>query len=941
MKNLLNPRWLFIINTLPVCILFYIFYQEYSVIKTLLDEENINYWFIFGGTLAILTIANAIYAFFDIHKKKEVSGIYAGISLCLHIIWIYTYTYNISSIVPFNIPRWMFSGNTLIYACTFIMPTLAYNLLVLVNVLTTEPERRNPIMSVAAMILVPLSFYLFYTLILPLFEADGTYISDHFFIIGIIAGTLFFLFSLCRIIYIVIAKKSEKWKRYELLWKIPITLVLPLLGLMLNNGVLFGFRMGGSGFFGDFTNHWFYILAIINGILVCLPNLPKKDYRIILFLLRCLTFSYTVYFFFVFLPYLPLSVIAVIAFGLGFLMLAPLLLFLIHANEIYTDFGYLKQYHSVVKLVIVGVVGFAVIPVLITITFMQDKKTLHQALEYVYQPDYSKNYRIDKESLINTLYTVEEQRGNDNSFLWSSYYMPFITPYFNWLVMDNLTLSERRIKDMKYIFFGEKDSYNPDLVKYDLEERGSKNVAISNATTSSRYDKNAQAWISTVDIEITNYSQSNIQEYATQFIMPDGCWISDYYLYVDDKKEPGILSEKRAAMWVYSQIVNTNRDPGILYYNMGNRIVFKVFPFSGNEVRRTGIEFMHKEPFTLKLDGYDLIMGNYDNKDNIPVNAIEVDNSMYIPAAVKKNMDITVRRPYFHFILDSSVEARNCRDSLLTMVRQLADQYPSLADGGKITLSDTYSQTNNLDGGWDEVYEQKILKGGFFLDRALKKIFAEDNNSDRYPVIVVLTNNIKLSLMDKNYADFKSMYPESDHIFVMNSTGNMKSHSLLNNTYFSTHEAPFPPIKEVRVYRTKDGKAVYLRNNDLPDVILKNKTSIPNPPITEKSWETGLLMQGYYMSQLLSPDQSGKEWRKLLAMSFGSGIMNPNTSYMVVENEAQKAALKRKQEQVLKGSKLLDLDEEDAVNMSEPEFYILLFILGLVIWINRKRYLRV
>ena len=60
------------------------------------------------------------------------------------------------------------------------------------------------------------------------------------------------------------------------------------------------------------------------------------------------------------------------------------------------------------------------------------------------------------------------------------------------------------------------------------------------------------------------------------------------------------------------------------------------------------------------------------------------------------------------------------------------------------------------------------------------------------------------------------------------------------------------------------------------------------------------------------------------------------TSYLVVENDAQKAMLKKKQEQVLSGNKSLDL-ADDVRRMSEPGLWILAVLLGIALWYWGKR----
>jgi hypothetical protein len=41
---------------------------------------------------------------------------------------------------------------------------------------------------------------------------------------------------------------------------------------------------------------------------------------------------FSLYFFFVFLPYTPLSILAIIVFGVGFLVLAPIFLVVLHLS---------------------------------------------------------------------------------------------------------------------------------------------------------------------------------------------------------------------------------------------------------------------------------------------------------------------------------------------------------------------------------------------------------------------------------------------------------------------------------------------------------------------------------------------------------------------------------------------------------------------------------
>jgi len=949
MRNLLNSKWLFVINTLPIVVLFVLFFGQFNIIKTLLDENSIQLWKIFGLTLGILGLLNFVYAVYLTVRKQNVSAFYGIAALICYISFIYIYGVNLDEIIPFNVPQWMISGNLFIYVGTFLMPTLAYSVFVLVAHFTVETKEHKAWINFLIAVAVPVLGYLFSQIGLPLWRLFDTNFGIHAIMILIIVATLVFLFFLVRGIFILAANKAIVWKKYSFIWKIAIAIILPLLGLLVNNGIFKNSNFfDGSGIFGDFNSYWFYILAIFNGILICLPNLENKIYRLFLFIGRSITFAYTLYFFLVFLPFLPLSVVAIIAIGTGFLMLTPLALFVIHINEISKDFSFLKSYFSKKIIIGISVFGFFIIPAIITANYLKDRIVLNKTLEYLYTPNYSKQYKIDKKSLQKTLFVVKNHKDNNRGGIFGTQ-QPYLSSYFNWLVLDNLTLSNAKINHIEQVFFG-KSSIN---LWNNNENIRNENVEITNISTSSVYDKEQKAWKSWVDLEITNSRENSWgAEYATTIDLPDGCWISDYYLYVGDRKEYGILAEKRSAMWVFSNIRNENRDPGILYYLTGNKVAFRVFPFAQNEVRKTGIEFLHKEPITLYFDKQKVELGN---EDETVYETVETENVIYASSVQKRKLEQVFRKPYFHFLVDISEGKDKFSEDFTKRIEQILEEYKLPEENAKISFVNSYVNTFSLNTNWKEIYQSQKFEGGFYLERGIKTALFDAYKNNQYSVIVVVTDSIQSAILDKDFSDLKFAFPESDLFFNLNKNGILHAHSLINNPKKEDfhlvmngswrEEYMISAIKihtfdqSVLKYKFSDNSIAYLPNNKKTSIILKkNVFKIDESEIQEKNWQSGLTMQAKWRSQILHPETSDKEWLNLVKYSFISKIMTPATSYLVVENEAQKAILKKKQEQVLSSNQSLDLDE-NTQRMSEPSLWILAILFGVSLFyrVARKR----
>ena len=932
MKNLLNAKWLLVINTLPVILLFLLFYSEYSIIKTLLEEYSITLWGYFGFTLFFLTIIHLTYTILCIVKKRDISIFYAIPALIIYTVFLFVYGKYSSDILPFNIPRWMISNDLTLYAGTFLMPTLAHALFVIVIKLTTKGKAHKAWVNFLISISIPLLSYLFSQVVMPLWRHSSFGYSEHVIIIAAIIGVVLFLFFLIRGIYILSIKKSAFWRKNQLLWKIPITIILPILGLAVNHGFLIDTFGNNRGIFGDFSNPWFYILAFFNGFLICLSNFKNKLLKLLLFIGRVIMFSFTFYFFLVFLPFLPLSIIAILAFGTGFLMLTPLVLFIIHLQELSNGYNSLKNYYKKNTLTAISIIGFLIIPIGISISFSIDKSVLNNTLNYVYSPDYSKAYDINKASLEKTLHSVKSNKDKNRDFIFGNQ-TPYISRFFKWFVLDNLTLSDTKINTIEKIFF------NAESISLRSENFINSNVDISNISSSSTYNYEENTWTSWIDLEITNANKNNLfSEYATTINLPDGCWINDYYLYVGDRKEMGILAEKKSAMWVFSQIRNENRDPGLLHYLTGNNVSFRVFPFAKKEIRKTGIQFIHKDPIIIKIDNHKISLGEEKNIDYQHINH-KNDNVIYVSSKEKEQLKKIKRTPYYHFIVDVSAEKDTLKNNYVNIVNKFISNNNLDTKHAKISFTNTYSKTVTLDDNWKSILDEQPFNGGFYLERAIKKTLfnVQSKPSNSHPIIIVLTKDINDAIITNNFADFKIAYPESNLFYHLNTLGELASHNLDGNPkQFITQNAKIDSNNTVLAWPNTGNPQAYLADNLSPSIVLKSLLfNLNEDQISKSNWNSGLLMQGKWISNSFYPEYAEQDWNTNVKMSFKSKIMTPLTSYIVVENEAQKAILKKKQEQVLAGKKSLDLNE-DTQRMSEPGFIIICLFLIIYAIIKRK-----
>jgi len=913
MNSLRKPYWVFLASTGPVLLFMLLSYGEFSVVRTLLPPDSLARWGQFGAAMGGMALATAGYAALQLWRRQPLGIIFCVAQLLGYSLLLCLLTWQSDDLLPFSIPRWMVPTDLVLMAWTFLMPTLAHALIALVARFTPDDQPQHALPNIGLAVAMPIAWVIVGWMLSGLSELltwSGAGVA--LCVTAAVLSTLSFFFFLVRAVYIVVQRRSPFWSDTGLLWAVIISIVLPVLGLAVNSGLFFG-GLGKGGIFGNFTSPWFYILAVLNGGLLCLPSPARPLPRLLLFVGRSVLFGYTLYFFLVFLPFLPLSIPAILLIGTGFLLLAPVLLFVLHLRQLSADIAALRAFYPKAAVTAALVAGLVALPLYITADYWHSRRTLHVALAYVYTPDYSRAYQLDTERLAATLAVVRQHKDRSPDFL-SGQQLPYLSAYFNWLVLDNLMLSERKLDDLEQIFQGKTEPQETVISHVPAPQFGG--AVLRNAEASSHYDARQQAWVSWLNLELANSDPSETQgEYSTSIALPAGCWVSDYYLTIGKRQERGILAEKRAATWVFAQVLNErrSRDPGLLYYLGPNTVGLRVYPIIGGEVRRTRVQLLHKEPCELTIDGRTVALGTAGTVPPL-TSPVTTPAAVYLSALAKQSLPLVHRRPYYHFLLDAAARpSQASTPDYEGRIRQVLGKPLANGDAARFSLVTAYHTPLPAGADWQQALSQVPRTGGCNLTGALQRVLFEARQHPRaaYPVLVFVTDNWRKAVLADDFAGFSSAYPESEVFYVLGADGQLEPHSLRRQSRQPLADAPPPgTAPAVRAWPTAAQPQAYLPDNNLADIVPAGRPAVPHAPAASR-WLDGLQLEAYHEWQTFHPETTNQQQVAFIQASFRAGILTPATSYLALENEAQKAALYRKQQQTLAANASLDTLEEN------------------------------
>ena len=920
MQNWRSPWWILISSVFPVGALLALATQIFYIIEPQLTGESKTAWFMLGLTLSLMSLGQLGYYLYLHFSRKRTSLAYHIAVYVLYFCWLVGFLINGETLIPNDIPNWMVSDEARLYPVGFLMPSLAFSMYSVIAFLTNFEKNPQPLFNLLGALVVALGAYMGINILMVSGIPDRY--APHIAIVGLFSTSTLFFFFLGRSMYIFGNRPWSAWSKWDILIKGVLGIAFPIWGLMLNNSKI-GYMP--EHIFGNFSNPWFYTLALVNGVLFTLPNYPQPIYRTILFLLRSLFFPYILYFALVFLPFLPLAIPAILVVGTGFLMLTPVILLVLQSATWFKDLQYLQNYYPKSGMITGAVLCALLLPTFLYFSAVQDRKALHQALDYVYAPNFEHphTFRIADARLARVFSTIQQNKRR-SSMDFGGNSTPYLSHFYNSIVLDNLTLSDRKLNKLEAIFLGKDLEFFPETIQRNSVPQ------IKTAQVDSKWDEIDQSWTSTLHLELENPGE-NLEEYRTLFSLPDGALIQDYYLYIGKEKVKGELAEKKTATWIYEQIRNNSRrDPGLLSYLDAKTLSFRVYPFQAKEVRKTGFTIVHKEAFQLTLDEkHELTFGELSRNQNLTAPIILGNGQLaYIPTALSKTLPKVKLAPHYHFIVDCSSRSKKHINAQIADLENLIRERKLPKETLHFHLTNREVKTHSPNENWQEAIQKQAKVGGFFAERAFEKILYTYSAQalKHYPVMVLVTKNLPI---------LPEFTPCMAHSVFNGLRYYHLNHKAIEETDFWGNSAPSgaePQAIEAVAYPNAQKPLAYLSTEQL----IRLPKYQPGNSLKKGSWESAALLQAEWRHQEAHPELGETAWQNLIKKSFSTGLLTPETAYLVLENESQRRLLRAKQKQVLQGKKAFDVGE-DPMRMSEPGFWVLLCLMLLIVYWRQMR----
>jgi hypothetical protein len=906
------------------------------------------------GLFELVLLASGCLAWIVQTWRRQSIGIGLALAaLAAHTGYLWWFLQSIDRLLPTTVTLWMLPQTELIfYQFSLMMPVV---FLMLVRLARIRLRLSTPVdvgLSLAALVLVPAGAFILGSLLVRLGHAftwhDG---MQTILIASIVAGTAFILVAFLRLmirLHDLIHRQS--WSD----WAIPLAagLLAPLAGLALNATIPFPY---------DFQDVAVYGMAILNGAALLIPFRPGTRWAFPGWAARVVFYPFTVYFFLVFLPFLPLSLLAMIAAGAGFLILAPLFLFIVHSRRLWEQGSVLAVSCGAIRLAAVFAACVLVLPAAFLLRNELDRRTLNQAVDAVFSPDYAAiRVPVRAASLRRALDRMDDVKHG--------IYLPYLSDLYNATVFHGMVLPDEKAALIRQLLLGQA---RPEKGRFGLWGNGflggrrpgnprlRGNTATHQVALASHDEERRQAnGITETEVRF-NLENRGLEngEYSERIAVPEGVLVTGFWLDVNGTNKPAQLRERKAATWVYEMIRDmTRRDPGLLVYEDDRHLRLRVYPFAAGEKRRCGLRFRFPSALQPSIKVADVSISLTDpvsessSPGAVSVTLAEGETALAIPPAAMANWTSFRREVVAHLILDQSACAGTNRAAVVARARSALAALPSSVNKVRITWAN-YEQEDMPEEPMSP--EEALLalervpslpyRGGFCADRVMTRVLLAESRAPRHPqaagyapLFVVIPAPGSTNIQAGSLAPFARLAPDLPAYAVFN--GLVLSVTPFDPVAGAVQSRDFSPTEVVLIGEGTNSTLVAANQDTLVFTPASGQLDKREgfSPCSDPAYSAGLSLWSRHRELAWTPGKVDAALPDLVKDARSAGVLIPEAAFIVVETQSQEVMVARKERQSLGANHALEFDEVSTNNQKAPAPPVVWLILP-VLWLLWRR----
>ena len=764
--------------------------------------------------------------------------------------------------------------------------------------------------------------------------------------------TAAFFIALLRLLFAVrgLCFRRASDKAVRRIKALVFALVLPICGLALNRYIPFP---------ADFQNAWAYGFTVFTAA-VLFPEVTADRRGLWLFFARGLCLPFVLYFFIIFVPFLPLAIPAILAVGTGFLILAPTLLFHFYAGEIREDYTRLRTAYPRKAVLAALLAGAAFVPLGIALTAEFDRHEVNALLAWQASDAFDGSLKPFSPRRAARILKGIDDYTNGNE-------IPLISAWttkraYGGMYLDNALRAELHLRftgqgipeeegrsRRNMNFFGEIWGASP------ARRSGSSSWWRSRPASTMRFEAEAvraeprEADGGEAAYTVTVHALPCVggdRELVLPFELPGGAWIAGMRLKMDSGEwKEGRVSERKAAEWVYRKITDQRRDPSIVTLDSPTEGTLKVFPVGdkGRDVELTVILPSPAASRTLVT----FVPGSGAKAVATPDYPADAGKALFLPADA--SFPVVVTEGYkaafageavsastnaVYLVMDESCLVQEngsaeidgkCLEAALAAAGRVADAKIWSVQAHSTTTVLPYPERRDISS-----------RGGLCLYSTLRTVLRHASGhltGYQLPSVILVGRNWEAMLPGVKAAQWQAICEEFPGVPAL------AFFHVADDGAIEMRDYPIPgavTADRAFVFTAEDGTVRLFPADGKASVVFADIAGGKGTRVDGARWNQGAALWRRDREGFLNPALDLRD--ELLEGARKCGVLTTRTSSLAVETSAQEKALRLAEMKSLGADTSLEF-EEPSQSGDAPGMLLLLLAAGIVVLVRRAKVL--